>query len=140
MKFWDASALVPLLLPEKQTDYCLRIFKGDQEILLWCLSRVEVASALTRRLREQALPFDRFQAAKMRFHRIFESAYQVTALEKVMNRAVRLLEVHPLRAADACQLASSLVATGEDPSRLPMVCFDERLKEAAMKEGFVVNP
>ena len=140
MKFWDASAVVPLLVPEQQSDYCLQVLRGDQEILLWCMSRVEVISALTRRLREQALTIDQFQAAKGRFYQILESAYQITTLEKVMNRAVRLLEVHPLRAANACQLASGLVATQEDPTRLPIICFDDRLKEAAMKEGFVVNP
>ena len=140
MKFWDSSAIVPLLVPEQQSDYCLEILKGDRDILLWCMSRVEVISALTRRLREKALIFDQFQAAKMRFYQILESAYQITAIEKVMNRAVRLLEVHPLRAADACQLASGLVATQEDPTRLPIICFDDRLKEAAMKEGFAINP
>jgi hypothetical protein len=50
------------------------------------------------------------------------------------------LEVHPLRAADACQLAAALVASQEDPERLAMICFDQRLKQAAMLEGFVVNP
>ncbi len=140
MKFWDASAVVPLLLTEKQSDYCLQILKDDQEVLLWCLSRVEVVSAMTRRLREQSLTFGEFQSAKTRLQHILEGAYQITALEKVMNRAVRLLEVHPLRAADACQLASVLVATQEDPDRVSLICFDERLKEAAIKEGFVVNP
>jgi predicted nucleic acid-binding protein len=140
MKFWDASAVVPLLLTEKQSDYCLQILKDDQDVLLWCLSRVEVVSAMTRRLREQSLTFGEFQSAKIRLQHILEGAYQITALEKVMNRAVRLLEVHPLRAADACQLASVLVATQEDPDRVSLICLDERLKEAAIKEGFVVNP
>jgi uncharacterized protein len=116
MKFWDSSAIIPLLVPEQQSDSCLEILKGDRDILLWCMSRVKVISALTRRLREKALIFDQFQAAKMRFYQILESAYQITAIEKVMNRAVRLLEVHPLRTADACQLASGLVATQEDPT------------------------
>jgi uncharacterized protein len=140
MKFWDASALVPLLVPEEQSDYCMRVIRSDPEILIWCLSRVEVVSALTRRLREQILAAAEFQAAKSRLQLILESAYQITAFEKVMNRAVRLLEVHPLRAADACQLASGLIVTQEDPSRLAIVCFDERLNAAAVKEGFVVNP
>lgn len=140
MKFWDASAVVPLLLTEKQSDYCLQILKDDQDVLLWCLSRVEVVSAMTRRLSEQSLTFGEFQSAKIRLQHILEGAYQITALEKVMNRAVRLLEVHPLRAADACQLASVLVATQEDPDRVSLICLDERLKEAAIKEGFVVNP
>jgi hypothetical protein len=45
-----------------------------------------------------------------------------------------------LRAADACQLAAVLVATQEDPHRISMVCFDQSLKNAAVKEGFLVNP
>ena len=45
-----------------------------------------------------------------------------------------------MRAADACQLASALVATQEDPGRLAIICFDQRLKKSAVKEGFFVNP
>lgn len=140
MKFWDASALVPLLVAEDQSGYCLQILKGDPEILMWCMSRVEVVSALTRRLREQSLAIDRFDHARIRFTRILESAYQIAAIDKVINRAIRLLQVHPLRAADACQLAACLIATQEDPARLPMICFGQRLQSAAVKEGFVVNP
>ena len=140
MIFWDASALVPLLVPEEQSGYCLHILKNDQEMLLWCLSRVEIVSALTRRLRDQTLESDQFQQAKKGLAQLLDSSYQITALDKVMNRAARLLEVHPLRAADACQLAACLVAVQEDPARTSMICFDQRLKEAAMKEGFLVNP
>lgn len=140
MIFWDSSALVPLLIPEKQSEYCFQVLKRDQEILIWFLSQVEVVSALTRRLREGNMQPDHFQLAKKRLERLVKSAFQVTAFEKVRMRALRLLEVHPLRAADACQLASSLIVTQEDPARLAMLCFDQRLQEAAVKEGFVVNP
>jgi predicted nucleic acid-binding protein len=140
MKFWDASALVPLLLPEKESGYVLKVLKDDPEMLIWCTSRAEVVSALTRRLRDQTLASEHLQTAKKRFNRLLESVYQITSVEKVITRALRLLEVHPLRAADACQLASALVATQEDPARLPIICFDHRLNAAAMKEGFVVNP
>jgi len=61
----------------------------------------------------------------------------VRGINKVRSRALRLLEVHPLRAADACQLAAALVATQEDPVNLT---FDKRLAEVAQKEGFTVNP
>ena len=53
---------------------------------------------------------------------------------------MRLLQTHSLRAADALQLASALVASQEDPSRLPFMSFDNRLIRAAKREGFVVNP
>jgi predicted nucleic acid-binding protein len=140
MKFWDSSAMVPLIVDEKETEYCLKTLSHDQEMLIWCLSKVEVMSALCRRVRDRKLSEAAFQKAKRHLNDIIEHTYEVKAIEKVRNRALRLLEVHPLRAADACQLASVLVATQEDPDRLPIICFDQRLKNAAIKEGFIVNP
>ncbi len=140
MKFWDSSAIVPLVVNEKETDYCLKTLSHDQEMLIWCLSRLEVMSALCRQVRDKTLSDTEFQKAKTRMNDLIERAYEVKAIEKVKQRALRLLEVHPLRAADACQLASALVASQEDPGRLTIVCFDQRLMKAAIKEGFVVNP
>jgi predicted nucleic acid-binding protein len=140
MKFWDASAIVPLLVAEEHTDYRLGVLSDDPEMLTWCLSRVEVVSALCRTVREGGLREDDFRKAKQRLKVILDSAYEISAIEQVRSRALRLLEVHPLRAADACQLASALVGTQEDPTRLAMLCFDRRLEPAAIKEGFTVNP
>ncbi len=140
MKFWDSSALVPLIVAEKETDYCLKTLSGDQEMLIWCLSKVEVISALCRIVRDEKFSESDFNKAKKQFNELIQRAYEVKAIEKVRNRALRLLEVHPLRAADAYQLASALVATQEDPDRLSILSFDERLKSAAAKEGFDVNP
>lgn len=140
MMFWDSSALVPLLVREKETRYCLKTLSDDQEMLVWCFSKVEVISALCRRLREKAFGEEGFQKAKGHLNDLMERAYEVQAIERVRARALRLLEVHPLRAGDACQLAAVLVAAQEDPHRLAMVCFDQNLKNAALKEGFIVNP
>jgi len=54
--------------------------------------------------------------------------------------AKRCLMVHPLRAADALQLGAALVACGDDPHGFEFVCVDERLNEAARREGFTVRP
>jgi len=140
MKFWDSSAIVPLVVNEEETDYCLKTLSHDQEMLIWCLSRLEVMSALCRQVRDKTFSDTEFQKAKTRMNDLIERAYEVKAIEKVKQRALRLLEVHPLRAADACQLASALVASQEDPGRLTIVCFDQRLMKAAIKEGFIVNP
>jgi predicted nucleic acid-binding protein len=104
------------------------------------LSKPEVISALCRRLREKTFGEEEFQKAKRHLNDLMERAYEVQVIEKVRARALRLLEVHPLRASDACQLAAVLVATQEEPHRLAMVCFDQNLKNAALKEGFLVNP
>jgi uncharacterized protein len=140
MNFWDSSAIVPLIVAEENSDYCLGVLSGDPEMLIWCLSRVEVVSALCRRVRETGLSENEFRRAKEQLNTVLDSAYEVTAVEKVRSRALRLLDVHPLRATDACQLAAVLVGTREDPERLPILCFDQRLANAAIKEGFIVNP
>jgi len=139
MKFWDSSALVPLIVMERETDYCLKLLAEDRGMIFWCLSRVEIKSALCRGVRDGLMSDHDFQLAKKRLDTLMQRAYEVTAVEKVRSRALRLLEVHPLTAADACQLAAALVVSQEDPARLPIITFDERLKEAAAKEGFVTN-
>jgi uncharacterized protein with PIN domain len=140
MRFWDSSAIVPLVVSEPESEYCLKALTEDQDMLVWCLSYLEVLSALSRRLREDVIDNSTFQEAKRRTKLILERAYEVKAITQVRSRAARLLEVHPLRAADACQLAASMVATQEDPDRVFMICFDRRLEAAARKEGFHVNP
>ena len=55
-------------------------------------------------------------------------------------RAARLLAVHPLRAADALQLAAALLWCEEQPHAEGFVSLDVKLREAAFKEGFTVRP
>lgn len=47
MRFWDASAVVPLLVAEEETDYCRRLLAEDAEGVVWFFTPVEVISALT---------------------------------------------------------------------------------------------
>ena len=54
--------------------------------------------------------------------------------------AQRLLRLHPLRAADALQLAAAVVASEHEPRSLDFVCLDERLAAAASREGFRPTP
>jgi len=138
--FWDSSAVVPLVVKERQSQYCLELLSSDQEMLVWCLTKVEVVSALCRKLRDGALDQENFRRAKTRLQELLAHAHEVRAIDKVRARALRLLEVHPLRAADACQLAAALVATQEDPTRVAFLTFDKRLEEVAQREGFTVNP
>ena len=57
---------------------------------------------------------------------------------EVRQLALRLLRTHPLRAADALQLAAALTLSAAGLRGLHFACADERLKTAAEIEGLEV--
>ena len=63
---------------------------------------------------------------------------EVPPIERVRDQAIRVLQVHPLRAADALQLAAAIVLADFEPKGLPFVTLDEALAAAARREGFPV--
>jgi predicted nucleic acid-binding protein len=69
---------------------------------------------------------------------LVESWIEIDDLRAVRRRAQRLLETHELRAADSLQLAAALVLVSDRPERFPFLTLDERLAEAADREGFDV--
>jgi predicted nucleic acid-binding protein len=136
MKFWDASAVVPLLVAEPATSSVQRILTDDPVVLVWWGTAVECASALARLEREGALKEEAGDAAFERL-KLFETAWhEVEASEAVRETALRFLRVHPLRSADALQLAAAFVASERRPPSLEIVTLDDRLMAAARKEGF----
>ena len=55
MKFWDASAIVPLLVAESRTAALQSLASRDGGMLVWWATGVECASALARLERDGAL-------------------------------------------------------------------------------------
>jgi predicted nucleic acid-binding protein len=139
MNFWDTSAVVPLLLDEKQTSAVKTVYQRDPVQMVWCLTDVEISAALSRRVRE-GLSEGRSQKIRDDWKTLAQMWRSVASLDLVRARAIRLVQTHPLRAADALQLASALVASGERPETLPFVCLDDRLRDAARREGFPILP
>ena len=138
MKFWDASAIVPLLIAEASTRRLQALAAGDPDLLVWWGSPVECVSALARLEHDGALDP---QAAVLAFDRLKQLAagwHEVDPSDIVREVAARFLRVHPLRAADALQLAAAFIAAEQRPASLEMITLDERLASAAQKEGFTV--
>lgn len=138
MRFWDASAIVPLLVEEHDRARLLDVLESDPVMAAWWASPVEVASAVARREREGLLSPADATTALQRLRQLERSWHQVTPTDAVRGVAQRLLRVHPLRAADSLQLAAALAIAGDDPTELGFVCLDQRLVEAARKEGLDV--
>jgi hypothetical protein len=65
---------------------------------------------------------------------------EVLPSEILRRRSERLLAVHALRATDAFQLAAALPWSRGEPAARAFVSLDERLREAARREGFRILP
>jgi uncharacterized protein len=138
--FWDSSAIVPSLVPEGSSSRTVALLRSERELTLWWASPVECQSALYRRHREERLPLVRLQEALRHLTIFLEDADFISPATRVRDRAGRLLAAHPLRAGDALQLAAALAWCEEEPQGSRFVCLDDRLREAAQREGFTVLP
>jgi hypothetical protein len=127
------------MVDEPSTEGLRAILDDDRDQTVWCLTPVEIASALARRTRDGLLPHgeDSFRSV---WKLLSDHWRENASLERVRARALRLLSVHSLRSGDALQLAAALVASDDRPETLPFVCLDDRLREAARREGFPVLP
>lgn len=139
MRFWDSSAVVPLVAGEAVSASALELYRKDQEILVWMFTITEATSALCRKLRNGSLSRDDFRRIRVELNELSGDWSEVTAVEPVCRRANRLLEIHPLSAAGALQLGAALVATADDPRGFPFITYDRVLALAAEKEGFLVQ-
>jgi predicted nucleic acid-binding protein len=139
MIFWDTSALVPLLVVEPDTPLRESQLRADPDLLVWYGTLAEIESAICRRIRENSLEPAQASHARSRLHVLAKSWLEVQPTPAVRARAIRLLRVHPLRAADALQLAAALTAFQENTEGNTFLTADARLATAAELEGFNVS-
>jgi predicted nucleic acid-binding protein len=138
MKFWDASAIVPLVIAEPATPTIQAVAEKDPTMLVWWATEVECASAIARLEREGSLDQTAVTQAFDRLKHLAHAWHEVDPSDPIREAAVRFLRVHPLRAADALQLAAAFIAAERRPSSLEVVTLDDHLALAAQKEGFVL--
>jgi predicted nucleic acid-binding protein len=138
VRFWDTSALVPLILEEPASRACRRELRADPGMVVWILTRVEVISALRRRARDASLTAAEAATALRRLEERAARWTEVEAVADVRLRAERLLGLHPLRAADALQLGAALTFFGDVPRGRVFLTRDRELAAAAAREGFTI--
>jgi predicted nucleic acid-binding protein len=138
MKFWDSSAIVPLLITEKSTIRMASLQDEDPAIVTWWGSGIECASALARHERLSTVNQNQIADGFQRLSELQKDWEEIQPAEVVRDLAIRLLRVHALQAADSLQLAAAIVASENRPAMLAFVCLDERLAAAARREGFRV--
>ena len=140
MRFWDTSALIPLCLQESQTVLLKKLAQEDESIVAWWGSPVECLSALARLRREDALSTAEEEQAQTVLRALMTTWTEVEPSGLVREQAGRVLRLHPLQAADAFQLAAALMWCQGDPIHHAFICLDQRVRDAARREGFHLLP
>jgi len=139
MRFWDTSAIIPLLADEPTREGLLAILDDDPQIVAWWGTLVEIASALARRERDNLITASEVESALAAARQLADGWHEILPSDAVRRTAERLVRAHPLRAADSLQLAAAIIAADHDPTTLELVCLDARLATAARREGFSVQ-
>lgn len=138
MRYWDASALVPLAVAEPRSALVRAWLSDDDHIVTWAWTRTEITSAIERRARDGTLSREQRRETLGRFDALAESWDEITDLLAVRARANALLARHPLRAADAGQLGAALLVQEQMAGALTFVCLDSSLALAAEREQLTI--
>jgi hypothetical protein len=140
MRFWDSSAVVPLIVAQAASPQADEWLSEDPELALWTLTSVELASAIRRLVREGVFGEREANTAEARADELIRACHVIFNIETVKAQAHRLLRLHPLHAADAMQLGAALEWAGGRPAGRFLHTLDAQLAVAATREGFHVVP
>jgi len=138
VRFWDSSAVVPLLVEQDYSARAVAWIAEDEGLVLWTLTPAEVASTLRRLVRDRAVEEEVARLAELRMDELIRTCHVVIDVDSVKSLAMRVLRLHPLRAFDALQLGAALHWAEGHPQGRTLHTLDRRLALAAQREGFVV--
>ena len=144
--YLDTSALIKRYVTESGTDWVRSLTNewAGHLLLTARVTIVEVYSALARRKREGTVPAEICDMVEQAFTEHCATEYEFVELDmRVIPLARDLLARHPLKAYDAVQLASAVLANNALVANgLPHLIFvssDEQLNRAATGEGLKVD-
>ena len=105
MKYWDSSALVPLLVSQSFTRKVSALYKADPGIITWWGTRAECDSAIAHLERAGQLAAADAVESISRLDSLAANWQEIQPVSVLRDTARRLLRTHALRATDALQLA-----------------------------------
>ena len=101
---------------------------------------MECTVAVNRLRREGKLSKESEEGARTRLDRLAQVWTEIEPLDDLCILSSLVSRDHPLKAADALQLAAAFRWCEGDPANAGFVCLDDRLRTAASEEGFTVLP
>jgi predicted nucleic acid-binding protein len=139
MRFWDASAVIPLCVAQAQSARVRALWREDPGMVVWWATTVECGAAFARLRRGKSLQGRREEAARSLLLDLERAWTEILPNEELRAHAGRLVRTHALGTADAFQLAAALIWM-KPPQGGEMVVLDQHLAQAARLEGLATRP
>lgn len=112
----------------------------DSDLVTWWGTRTECISAISRLGREGSLSSTDVTNARVLLNHLSDNWAEMQPMERVRVLSEHFIDTHPLKAADALQLAAAYRWAAEQPGGYEFVSLDGTLRTAAAAEGFTVLP
>ncbi len=139
LAFWDTSAIIPLCCQQLQSAKARQLLRKNPAMVVWWGTAVEAASAFNRLLRQGYFTAGNFKQAENALNHLVTYWHEVQPLDEIRSEANRLLKTHPLRAADALQLAAAMIWCRKHPKQHLFISANVSLLNAAHSEGFSIE-
>ena len=139
----DTSALFKRYVEENDSDAVLARIDEAPAVGTVVITRVEVAAALAKAVREQRLDRNEAQEAEQEFLDDWADFTRIGVTDALAARAADLAWRHDLRGYDAAQLGAALAwqeTTAETEDEIVFACFDIELRQAATAEALETWP
>ena len=140
LRFWDTSALLPLILDEESSDTVANLLRQDTDITVWWGTRAECAVAISRLRWNGELDEEREESTREVLDVVAETWIEIRPTDDLRLLGTLLSRYHLLKTADCFQLASALRWCEGGTTGFAFVCLDRQLRQAARKDGFTVLP
>jgi len=133
--FWDSRSIVPLCAKQLATPVA-QALSMRYTMNVWWAAPVEIRGACSRLLRMGQLTSSEHAGAQVRLDELRSEWREVFPTEELRERAQRLVDRFPLKAADALQLAAALAWCLGRPKNRAFISGDKQLLDAAQELSF----
>jgi len=139
LRFWDSSALLPLGAEQIASETMNTHLQEDDDMVVWWGTWAKRAVAISRLRREDFLDEESERETRAALDGLATDWTEIDSEDDIRLLASLLSKYHPLKTADALQLAALRWCEG-DTASASFVYLDDRLRRGALHEGFDVLP
>ena len=132
--YFDTSSLLKFIIKEIGSEENLDIWNFSDEKVCSQLTRIEMHSALMRKVREGSISASAMRARLNAMNKLFADVVLVDITSEVIDASCELVKELPLKSADAIHLATALMVRADLFSS-----SDKRLCAAASESGIAVT-